>query len=162
MKRWLPSPLVSASLWAMWLLLNDSLALVHLLTGAVLGVAVPLLLAPLLPPLGPVRRPWTVARLILRVGADVVLSGLQVAQAVWRVPRRPPRGAFVAVPLQLREPHALAALAIIVTVIPGTVWCELASDRSALLLHVFDLDDEAAFIEDLKVRYEQPLREIFE
>jgi len=162
MKRWLPSPLVSASLWVMWLLLNDSLATVHLLSGAVLGIAVPLLLAPLQPPLGPVRRPLTVVRLILRVGADVVLSALQVALGVLRGRHRPPRGAFVAVPLQLREPHALAALAVIVTVIPGTVWCELAADRSALLLHVFDLDDEAAFVADLKLRYEQPLREIFE
>ena len=26
MKRWLPSPQLSAALWAMWLVLNDSLA----------------------------------------------------------------------------------------------------------------------------------------
>lgn len=33
---------------------------------------------------------------------------------------------------------------MITTVVPGTVWSELALDRSVLLLHVFDLEDEAA------------------
>jgi multicomponent K+:H+ antiporter subunit E len=31
-----------------------------------------------------------------------------------------------------------------------------------LLIHVFDLDDEAAFIQPLQADYEQPLKEIFE
>ena len=48
------------------------------------------------------------------------------------------------------------------TVVPGTVWSELAPDRGALLIHVFDLDDEAAFIHHFKTDYEQPLKEIFE
>ena len=60
------------------------------------------------------------------------------------------------------EYHALAALAMISAVIPGTVWSELAPDRSALLMHVFDLEDEAAFIQHFKTDYEQPLKEIFE
>ena len=38
----------------------------------------------------------------------------------------------------------------------------LARDSSALLLHVWDAPDEAAFIAHYKQRYEQPLREIFE
>ena len=42
------------------------------------------------------------------------------------------------------------------------MWAELAVDRSAVLLHVFDVDDEAAFVADFKARYERPLKEIFE
>jgi multicomponent K+:H+ antiporter subunit E len=68
----------------------------------------------------------------------------------------------VHVPLDLRDPHGLAALAIITAVVPGTVWFELAADRSKLLIHVFDVDDEAAFIASYKARYELPLKEIFE
>ena len=66
------------------------------------------------------------------------------------------------IPLELRDPSALAALATITTVVPGTVWSELAFDRSALLLHVWDLNDEAEFIAYFKARYERPLMEIFE
>ena len=51
---------------------------------------------------------------------------------------------------------------MITAVVPGTVWCELAPDRSALLMHVFDLDDEAAFLAHFRTDYEMPLMEIFE
>lgn len=51
---------------------------------------------------------------------------------------------------------------MITSVTPGTVWSELALDRSILLLHVFDLDDDAQFIEHFKQAYERPLMEIFE
>ena len=51
---------------------------------------------------------------------------------------------------------------MITTVIPGTVWCELAPDHASLLLHVFDLDDEASFIHHYKSCYEDPLKEIFQ
>lgn len=162
MKRWLPAPLLSAALLALWLLLNPPLRLGQLLLGAAVALVMPLLLAPLRPPAGRLRRPGRLLRLILRVGSDVVVSALGVGRGVLRAGSQPPRGQFVVVPLELRDAHALAALAIITTVVPGTVWSELAPDRSALLLHVFDLDDEASFIAHFKSRYEQPLREIFE
>jgi multicomponent K+:H+ antiporter subunit E len=73
-----------------------------------------------------------------------------------------PRSAFVRIPLDLRDANGLAALAVITTIVPGTVWCELALDGSALLLHVFDVDDEPAFVAHYKARYERPLMEIFE
>lgn len=161
MNRWLPSPLLSLALWALWLLLNETLAPAHVLLGGALAVLVPWLVAPLKPRGGRLHKPLVLARLVLRVGRDVTVSALQVAGGVLRNPRRPPRGTFVVVPLDLRDPHALAALAIICTVIPGAIWSELSPDRSALLLHVFDLEGEEAFILEFKKRYEQPLKEIF-
>ncbi|MFG6433650.1 Na+/H+ antiporter subunit E [Roseateles sp. LYH14W] len=163
MKRWLPAPLLSAGLFALWLVLNQSLGLGHLLLGALVALAMPVLMAPLRPAAGPLRRPRQLVRLVLYVGVDVVKSALVVGRTVLRASRRPPQGRFVTVPMDLHHAHGLAALAIITTVVPGTVWSELAPDRSALLLHVFDLDaaDEAAFIAHFKARYERPLLEIF-
>ena len=68
-------------------------------------------------------------------------------------------------PVARRRPVAgLAALALamISAVVPGTVWSELSADRSMLLMHVFDVEDEAAFIAHFKSTYERPLQEIFE
>ncbi len=161
MKRLLPSPLLSASLWALWLLLNDSIASAQVVFGLFLAVVVPLWIGPLKPPGPRLHHPVLLTRLIFRVGGDVVVSALDVAHGVLRSSKRPPVGTFVAVPLELDDPHALAALAVITAVIPGTVWSELSADRRTLLLHVFDLDDEAAFIERFTTRYVQPLREIF-
>lgn len=162
MKRWIPSPWLSLGIFGGWLLLNRSIGQGHLLLAALLAWAMPLLMAPLRPTPGALRSRGALARLILRVGRDVVRSALDVAQGVVRARARPPLGRFVVVPLDLRDRHALAALAMITTVIPGTVWSELAPDRSALLLHVFDLADEAPFVARFKADYEQPLKEIFE
>jgi multicomponent K+:H+ antiporter subunit E len=161
MRRWLPSLPLAAALWALWLLLNDSLAAADLLLGAVLALAAPALVAPLKPPGPRLRKPLVLVRLVLRVGADVVLSALQVGAGVLRAGSRPPRGAFVAIPLDLKDSHGLASLAIITAVVPGTVWCALAADGGSLLIHVFDLEDEAAFIAHYKQTYELPLKEIF-
>jgi multicomponent K+:H+ antiporter subunit E len=45
---------------------------------------------------------------------------------------------------------------------PGTLSADLSSDRRHLLIHAFNLGDEAALIEAIKTRYERPLLEIFQ
>lgn len=160
--RWLPAPWLSIGIFGGWLLLARGISVGQVLVAVAAAVVVPLVAAPLRPRPGRLRRWDLLLRLILRVGRDVVRSAVEVAFGVANARRRPPRGAFVVVPLALRDVHGLAALAMISAVIPGTVWAELASDRSCLLIHVFDLADEADFIARFKRDYEQPLQEIFE
>jgi multicomponent K+:H+ antiporter subunit E len=162
MKRLVPSPWLSLGIFAGWLLLSRGFGAGAVLLGIVLAVVLPPLFAPLRPTPGPLRRWGTLVALILFVGRDVVRSAVEVAIGVARARRRPPNGAFVTVPLELRDVHALAALAMITAVVPGTVWAQLAADRSAILVHVFDLADEAAFVAQFKRDYERPLQEIFE
>lgn len=164
MKRVFPAPLLSASLFVLWLVLARSASVGQLIIAAVVAVAMPLLTAPLRPLPLRIRRPGTLARLILRVGGDVVVSNVIVARGALRRYDRLPTGRFVRMPLDLHDPHAIAALATITTVIPGTVWTELAGDRSWYMLHVFDLheDEVDAFVARYKARYEHPLKEIFE
>lgn len=162
MRRLLPSPWLSLGLFGGWLLLTRSFSVGQVLLGISVAVVMPLLMAPLRPRPGPLRRWGVLVRLILRVGRDVLWSAAQVGTGIVRAKADPPRGTFVVVPLELRDVHVLAALTMITAVVPGTVWSELAPDRSALLIHVFDLDDEAAFIQHYKSDYEQPLKEIFE
>lgn len=162
MKRLFPAPLLSANLFGLWLVLNQSVSAGHVLLAALLGVLIPRLTAPLRPLPVRIRRPRVLARLILRVGKDVLVSGAEVAWGLMRLPWRTPNGAFVRIPLDVSDPNALAALAVITTVVPGTVWSELAPDRSVLLLHVFDVRDETRFIAHYKSSYERPLKEIFQ
>lgn len=162
MKRLFPAPLLSLALFVLWLVLNLSISPGNIILAVLLGILAPLLMSPLRPQAAHIRNPVAIIRLILRVGLDVLISNLQVFRSIWRLDRRPPRSRFVHIPLDLRDAHGLAALSMITTVVPGTVWSELALDRSVLLLHVFDLDDEATFIEHFKSTYERPLMEIFE
>lgn len=162
MKRVFPAPLLSLSLWGLWLLLKLSLSAGDLILGALLGFLAPIMFAPLRPLSVRIRRPGVALKLFFLIGRDVVVSNLAVAWGVLRSAQRPPRSTFVKVPLDLHDAHGLAALAVICTVVPGTVWSELALDRSVLLMHVFDLNDEARFIEHFKSTYERPLMEIFQ
>jgi multicomponent K+:H+ antiporter subunit E len=161
-KRLLPAPLSSAALLGTWLVLARELSVSQVLLGLVLALALPMFTAGLRPGVWRVRRPLLVARFILTVGRDVLMSNLEVGYGVVTSPWRKPRSKFVTVPLDLRDPLGLAALAMVTTVVPGTVWSELALDRRALLLHVWDVSDEAAFVARFKARYELPLKEIFE
>jgi multicomponent K+:H+ antiporter subunit E len=162
MKRLFPAPWLSLAMWLLWLVLNLSISPGNLLLGAILGVAAPLMMRKLRPLPIRISHPGTIIRLLLLVGRDVLVSNLAVAWGVLSAGRRPPNSQFIKVPLDLRDANGLAALSMITTVVPGTVWSELALDRSVLLLHVFDLEDEAAFIEHFKSTYERPLMEIFE
>ena len=162
MKRLFPAPWLSLALWALWLLLNLSLSAGNLLLGAALVILAPVMFAPLRPLPVRIRRPGVILKLFFLVGRDVVASNIAVAWGVLRAGKNPPRSRFIKIPLDLRDANGLAALSMITTVVPGTIWSELALDRSVLLLHVFDLDDEAAFIEHFKTAYERPLMEIFE
>ena len=162
MKRWLPEPRLSLALFALWLLLNNSVSAGQLLLGALIGVALPALTRSLRPQRGRVGAPWVALRYVGAVAIDVLKSNLQVARAVLRGRRRPPASRFVIIPLELRDAGGLAVLAIVTMIVPGTVWCELSLDGRRLMLHVFEVTDEAAFITYYKRRYERPLIEIFE
>ena len=162
MKRLFPTPWLSLALWLLWLLLNLSLSAGNLLLGAALAFAAPVMMAPLRPLPIRIRRPGVILKLFFLVGRDVVISNIAVAWGVLNAGKKPPRSRFIKIPLDLHDANGLAALSMITTVVPGTIWSELALDRSILLLHVFDLDDEAQFIEHFKATYERPLMEIFE
>jgi multicomponent K+:H+ antiporter subunit E len=162
MKRLVPSPPLSIALFVVWVLLNQSLHPATLVLAAILAIVVPLITRGLRPAKVQMRRPGVALRLLARALIDMVTSALNVARALLTRSPSELNPAFVVVPLDVRDANALAVLAMILCLTPGTAWGELALDRSTLLIHVFDLDDEAAFIELVKTRYERPLMEIFE
>jgi multicomponent K+:H+ antiporter subunit E len=160
MKRLLPSPLISLTVLVLWLLLNDTLAPGQVLMGAVLAVVVPLATARLRPDQPRIRRPMTVVRLGLTVLHDIVVANVQVAVRILGPERRlAPR--FIWLPLDIRDPHGIAALAGIITMTPGTLSSDLTPDRRHLLVHALDARDPQAVCDEIKRRYEAPLMEIF-
>lgn len=160
MKRILPSPVLSCSLFMIWLALSPSVNAASVLLAGILAVVAPLLTRPLRPTPVRMRRPLVAARLLGRVVLDSLRSNLAVLAAI--LSKRALRSGFVRVPLDVRDPNALAVLAAIVTATPGTAWAELAPDGGALLVHVLALEDEEGLISSIKRGYERPLMEIFE
>ncbi|PHK94190.1 Na+/H+ antiporter subunit E [Pseudoroseomonas rhizosphaerae] len=159
--RWLlPHPVISAGLLAFWLMASRSVAPGPMLVGAIIALLGGWALTLLDPPKVRIRRPGLILQLAGRVFVDIIRSNLAVARIVLsrRLPRRT---GFLHIPLALREPHALAVLACILTATPGTAWLEFDAEEGWLLIHVLDLIDEEEWVRIVKERYEAPLLEIF-
>lgn len=160
----LPAPVISALLFLAWLMLAQSASAGNLMLAACFALAVPWF-SERFRPERPRLKAWgTVVRLGLVVLRDIMVSNIDVARRVLG-PEQAIRSRFVWVPLTLRDPHGIVALAGIITMTPGTLSSELSEDRRFLLVHALHCPDEAAeaaLVADIQARYEAPLREIFE
>lgn len=147
----------------LWLLLNQTVAPGQVVLALVIGLSLSWLASALRPLPARVRNPQVIVALLATVFADVVRSNVAVALIVLGLVRgREVKSGFLDIPLELRDPHGLAGLAMIVTATPGTVWVDLARDGSRVTLHILDLVDEQHSIDWIKNRYERPLMRIFE
>ena len=160
MKRWLPHPIVSGLILAVWLGLHSSLHPIHLAGGGLLAVLLPRLLHRSLAGANPTRRPWVAIRLGGVVLWDIVTANVAVARRVLGPMSRLQPG-FIEVPLDLVHPDAIALLASIIAITPGTVVADIDTARVRIRVHVLDLADPAALVSEIKDRYERPLKEIF-
>ncbi len=162
MTRWLPFPLLAASLLAMWLLLAGSAGPGALLLGLLVALLGGRALLALDPARARLRRPRVALELAWAVLVEVFRSNNAVARVILGPGTRELTSGFVHVPLDMRDPYGLAALACIITATPGTVWVEYDSAQGTMLLHVLDLVDEEEWVRIIKDRYERRLMEIFE
>ncbi|MEW9856626.1 Na+/H+ antiporter subunit E [Novosphingobium sp. M1R2S20] len=161
MRRWFRYPLMTLGIFLMWLLLTQSFSPGQIL----LGIAVALIASAGMSTLrasSPRVRNWSkLAQLAAFVAVDVIRSNVAVAKIALS-PSRDRHSAFIRLQLELREPHALTLLALILTATPGTAWVQYSRLDGALLIHVFDLVDEETWIHLIKARYERLLLEAFE
>jgi len=157
-------PLVlTGVLFLLWLLLNQTRSLGHVLLGLLLAVALAWASGVLRPVRPRIRRAHRAIVLLGFVLLDIVRSNFGVARIVLGLVRdREVRSGFVKIPLDLEDPHGLAVLACIVTATPGTVWVDHDAATSTLTLHVLDLKTETEWSDWVKHRYERLLMEIFE
>ena len=158
---WLPHPALSVVLALVWLLLQQSLAPAHLLSAAVLALALPRLLHGFIGDSVRPRSPRTMMHLTGVVLWDIVMSNITVARLVLN-PASDPQPAWVEVPLDAEHPTAVALLAAIITMTPGTVSCVIDEQRRSILVHALDCSDAADMAAQIKQRYERPLRRIFD
>ena len=150
------------ALLALWLLLRQSLAAADVLLGIAVAAAAALAYARLRAPAPPPRfRPRAALELLALFVDDVVRSNLAVAAIVLGLRPGARTAGFLTLPLELRDPRALAVLACIVTATPGTSWARYDAARHAATIHVLDLVDAEAWVREFKARYERRLLEIF-
>jgi multicomponent K+:H+ antiporter subunit E len=142
-------------------MINSTMSLGHILLGAVLGIVIPLICAPLRMPQQPIKKPFKAIMYIFVVLADVLIANVQVALLVIGPEKRIKPG-FIAVPLDLPDMLSITVLASTVTMTPGTVSSEVSSDKKWLYVHVLNMpENEQEVIDLIKQRYESRVKEIF-
>ncbi|WP_372658446.1 Na+/H+ antiporter subunit E [Hydrogenophaga sp.] len=158
-RGWFAHPVLSVLLAASWLALSHSLALVHLISAALIGLIVPRLLRAFLGDAEYIHWPsaWRLLWVVLK---DIVLSNIAVARLVLgRIDRIQP--AWIQVPLATKHHRVNALLAMIITTTPGTVSAVIDEDRDFILVHALNCDDAPAMVDDIKTRYEGALLRVF-
>lgn len=161
MKRWLPQPLASLSLWGVWLLLGNTLAPGQILLGLLLALALPLFTVRFWPDRPRLRQPLKIPAYILMLLWDITVANLTVARLILG-PADRLRPAFIRLPLDLRHDFAIVVLANTISLTPGTVSADISPDRRSLLIHALDVENPEQTVALIKYRYERPLQEIFE
>jgi multisubunit Na+/H+ antiporter MnhE subunit len=104
---------------------------------------------------------WAAARLAAVAVWEISRANLRLAALVLN-PLRANRPRFVRVPVRVRSDAAVTALANLITLTPGTLTVDVAPDRTSLLVHVFDLEEEAAAVAEIQNRLERAVAEVFE
>ena len=160
MTRFVPHPILSCGLVLMWLLLNR-FSPGHLLLGIGIALMAGRAMGALEPGRPRIRRPDLVLRLFGRVMVDIMRSNIAVARLIATGPGKQ-RPGFVEIALEIRDPTALAVLAVVLTSTPGTAWVDYDAARGTLLMHVLDLTDEADWRGIVNGRYGSLLKEICE
>ena len=160
MRRLLPHPILAGFLLLLWLVLQQSAGLGHIIFGGVIAIAVSMAASAIIPERIAIRRPLKFIQLLAIAGLDIVRSNLAVMSVLFH-PRPNPTAGFIEMELTLKNPFALAILAVILTATPGSAWLEYDRARSTVLIHVFDLVDETEWVATVKKRYEALLLEIF-
>ena len=158
----MPFAPVTVGMLLAWLLLNQSVSVGTFLLAVILALGFTVTLLPLELPKAKFRHIGVALKLAAVVLAEIVRSNNAVAQIILSPGTRDRRSGFVRIPLDMRDPYGLTALACIITATPGTIWVEYDSADSTVLIHVLDLIDEEQWVTIIKQRYERRLMEIFE
>ena len=160
--RLIPHPLLTAILTVVWLLLVNRWSLNSLLFGFFLGLVIPFVTAAFWTDRPPLHRPLKIAEYFAIAIWDICVANVVVAQLILFRRAGSLRPHFIAIPLELRRPEAIAALAATITLPPGTVSADLSAEGHYLLVHCLHAPDPDAVVREIKHRYERRLKEIFE
>ena len=159
-RRLVPFPGSSLMLVLFWLLLVNRVQPAQIAFAVALGLLVPPLTARLRQARQPVRRLDAALSLAAVFVYDMLVANVVVAGLVLG-PRRRLVPALVEVRLDMNDPAAVALLAGIVTLTPGTVSVEVSAERRTLLVHALRAPDPAGVAAHIKRRYEARIKEMF-
>lgn len=182
LQRLIPRPGLVLALWGVWLLLQQSVDLGHLILGAVLALLLArLAAAPTTaqlprhcveglvpadqmiacgeghpsdrPDSSPLTRLQAGLQLMAIVLIDIVRANLDVARQILGSQARL-QTAWIEMPLRVQSDRGITLLTHIITMTPGTLSAQVSGDRRTLSVHALHAPDPQAVIAAIQSRYE--------
>ena len=156
----LPHPILTITLWLIWLLLNNTVSPGHMVLGLILAVFIPLLTSGFWPEKVFIKSPLTLLKFLIIVLWDIIIANIMVAKLILSGNENL-KPAFFYIDLDIQTPLGISLLANTISLTPGTVSCDLSTDRRRLLVHALHVEDVSDAIKHVKQRYETPLKKVF-
>lgn len=157
---WLPHPFLSVFLVIAWLLLNNTVAMGHVVLGGILAILIPWFTARFWPEKICFGNPAVFLRFALVVAYDILIANITVAKLILS-PNELLKSDFMEIPLDIEHPLGISVLASTISLTPGTVSSDLSQDKKTLLVHALHVENKEEEIARIKERYEKPLMEVF-
>lgn len=107
------------------------------------------------------KKVWLVIRFAGYFIWQLVLANLRVTYEIL-TPAHTMRPAVVAVPLDVTRPAAVALLANLITLTPGTLSLDVPPNGRMLYVHAMHVQEADLFRQEIKDGFERYIKEIFE
>jgi multicomponent Na+:H+ antiporter subunit E len=101
-----------------------------------------------------------VLSLLVFFSRELLVANIQLAWEVITPGLASIRPGFVAIPLDIKDPSAITLLANMISLTPGTLAVDVASDRSTLYVHALDARDGERLVRQIKDGFERRVREV--
>lgn len=157
---WFPHPILSIVLIITWLLLNNTVAMGHVVLGTILGILIPWFTSAFWPEKICLGKFSLFLRFAAIVSYDIIVANVTVAKLILS-PNDTLKPNFLHIPLDITHPLGISVLASTISLTPGTVSTDLSEDKKTLIVHALHVEDIDAEISTIKSRYERPLMEVF-
>lgn len=161
-KRLFPHPGLSGLLAVVWVLLANSLSWGSVIMAAIVALVIPLFTSPYWREKPRLHFGWPMVEYLAIVLWDIVVANFEVAWIILAKRDRDLRSAWLVIPLDLRQPEAITALAGTISLTPGTVSADVSGDGKLLLVHALDIADREEGVARIKSRYEARLKRIYQ
>lgn len=164
---------VNLLLMLTWVVLNNAYTAADFLVGFSLGFCVILLswrivtreglsarkYFKLKPGPNIVVKIWRWAAFCVYAFWAIIKSNIEVARIVLS-PRPKYQPGIVAIPLDVKSDGGITLLANLITLTPGTVTLDVASDRKTIYIHTLNVEDAEALRRDTKQDFERRVMEL--
>lgn len=142
-----------------WVFLTGEFGFISFTEGLVIGIIIMWLLRAGDERLLLFRRIWKGILLFFYFLKELALANLKVAYDIL-TPKHKMKPGIVAVPLSAETDLEITLLANFITLTPGTLSLDVASDNSVLYVHGMYIEDEEEFIREIKEGFEKRLLEV--